>query len=74
MNTALLISNHPFSCKVPSDIHPLCDQHLSAFMAGDTSIHTPAYVCNMVDSTLIPLVECLLQMYADGALIIPLMQ
>ena len=73
MNTATLISSHPFYCEVPPQIHPLCDQHLAAFMAGDTSVHTPAYVCNMVDSSLIPLVECLLEMYADGVLVIPLL-
>ncbi len=73
MDTALLISSHPFSCEVPNKIHPLCQEHLVAFLDGDTSVHTPAYVCNMVDSALIPLVECLLKVYADGTLVIPLM-
>lgn len=40
-------------------------------MAGHGTVHAPAYTCNMVDSTLIPLVECLLEKYADGVLLAP---
>ena len=52
----------------------MCQEYLSNFMAGQTSVHTPAYVCNMVDSSLIPLVECLIKTYANGELLVPLIQ
>jgi len=58
-------------CQVPDVIHPVCREVLDVFIAGQTSVHTPAYVCNMVDSRLIPMVECLLKTFADGVLLIP---
>jgi hypothetical protein len=60
------------ACAVPDKVHPLCERSLEHFAAGELSVHSPAYTCNMVDSSLIPLVECLLNTYADGILIIPI--
>lgn len=59
------------ACIVPERLHPMCERGLEAFVSGQTVVHTPAYVCNMVDSSLIPLVECLLATYADGVLLLP---
>ena len=70
----MLALSLPFSCELPAKIHPMCQEYLSNFMAGQTSVHTPAYVCNMVDSSLIPLVECLIKTYANGELLVPLIQ
>ena len=61
-------------CEIPDQMHPVCREYLDLFMAGETSVHTPAYACNMVDSTLIPMVECLLDIYAEGILLIPFIQ
>lgn len=58
------------ACAVPEQVHPVCQQSLEGFVAGDLTVHSPAYTCNMVDSSLIPLVECLLDVYANGVLII----
>lgn len=59
------------SCAIPDQVHPLCQRSLEHFAAGELSVHSPAYTCNMVDSSLIPLVECLLNTYANGILIVP---
>jgi hypothetical protein len=59
------------ACKIPLDLHPICEASLQSYLQGQSSVHSPAYVCNMVDSSLIPLVECLLDTYADGVLLIP---
>lgn len=61
-------------CEIPEHVHPVCREYLDLFMAGGTTVHTPAYACNMVDSDLIPMVECLLDNYAHGALLIPFIQ
>jgi hypothetical protein len=61
-------------CEIPEQMHPLCREYLDLFLAGRTSVHTPAYACNMVDSNLIPMVECLLDTYASGVLLIPFIQ
>ena len=61
-------------CDVPEQIHPVCREYLDLFMAGGTTVHTPAYACNMVDSNLIPMVECLLDTFAGGVLLIPFIQ
>ena len=61
-------------CAFPERLHPVCREYLNLFMAGETSVHTPAYACNMVDSSLIPMVECLLDTYAHGVLMIPFIQ
>lgn len=58
------------ACAVPDQVHPVCERSLEGFVAGELTVHSPAYTCNMVDSTLIPLVECLLNVYADGILLI----
>jgi len=58
------------ACAVPEQVHPVCQQSLEGFVAGDLTVHSPAYTCNMVDSSLIPLVECLLDVYASGVLTI----
>lgn len=58
-------------CVVPEPIHPVCLQSLQRFAEGLSSVHAPAYTCNMVDSALLPLVECLLRAYADGILLVP---
>jgi hypothetical protein len=57
---------------VPDQVHPICLESLNGFAAGETTVHAPAYTCNMVDSSLIPLVECLLDVYADGILLRPI--
>ncbi len=59
------------TCAVPEPIHPVCLASLERFAEGLSSVHAPAYTCNMVDSTLLPLVECLLRAYADGVLLMP---
>lgn len=59
------------ACAVPQHLHPVCRESLELFMAGQVTVHSPAYTCNMVDSSLIPLVECLLRVYADGVLLLP---
>lgn len=66
------MSNHleHLACAVPEQVHPVCERSLEGFAAGESSVHSPAYTCNMVDSSLIPLVECLLDVYADGILLI----
>lgn len=61
------------ACEMPAVIHPVCHELLTAFADGRTSVHSPAYACNMVDSTLIPMVECLLDTYASGVLLTPFM-
>jgi hypothetical protein len=61
-------------CEIPDQLHPICRELLELFMAGGTTVHTPAYACNMVDSALIPMVECLLDTYAHGVLLIPYLQ
>jgi len=61
-------------CDIPEQIHPVCREYLDLFMAGGASVHTPAYACNMVDSDLILMVECLLDTYARGVLMIPFIQ
>lgn len=58
------------ACAVPDHVHPVCRDSLDRFAAGESTVHSPAYACNMVDSSLIPLVECLLDVYADGFLLI----
>ncbi|WP_350336081.1 hypothetical protein [Coralliovum pocilloporae] len=58
----------PDLCSLPDDIHPVCQRLLDQFFAGEISIFSPAFACNMVDSDLIPLVTCLLNAYADGRL------
>lgn len=60
------------ACAVPEQVHPICLESLNGFAAGETTVHSPAYTCNMVDSSLIPLVECLLDVYADGILLLPI--
>lgn len=60
------------ACAVPDELHPMCQESLEYFAAGKSSVHSPAYTCNMVDSSLIPMVECLLNVYADGVLLIPI--
>lgn len=60
------------ACAIPDKIHPLCLKSLEHFAVGELTVHSPAYVCNMVDSSLIPMVECLLNAYADGVLIVPI--
>jgi hypothetical protein len=57
------------ACAVPERIHPVCRQSLEGFVDGRLTVHSPAYTCNMVDSSLIPLVECLLDVYANGSLL-----
>ena len=59
------------ACAVPEQVHPVCLASLESFAAGRSSVHAPAYTCNMVDSSLLPLVECLLRAYADGILMVP---
>lgn len=59
------------ACAIPDPVHPVCRESLEGFAAGEASVHAPAFTCNMVDSSLIPLVECLLDVYADGVLLIP---
>lgn len=61
-------------CDIPEQMHPVCRETLDLFMAGGTTVHTPAYACNMVDSNLIPMVECLLDTFASGVLLIPFIQ
>ncbi len=58
-------------CLLPEQVHPVCLASLERFAAGQSSVHAPAYTCNMVDSSLLPLVECLLRAYADGILLVP---
>ncbi|MBS1270245.1 MAG: hypothetical protein MAG794_01200 [Gammaproteobacteria bacterium] len=60
------------ACAVPEPVHPICQESLEYFASGRSSVHAPAYTCNMVDSSLIPLVECLLDIYADGILLQPI--
>jgi len=60
------------ACAVPDELHPMCRQSLEQFASGQASVHSPAYTCNMVDSSLIPMVECLLSTYADGVLLLPI--
>jgi len=60
------------ACTVPEHLHPVCRESLELFLAGQVTVHSPAYTCNMVDSSLIPLVECLLRVYADGVLLVPM--
>lgn len=60
------------ACAVPEQVHPTCLNSLEWFADGRTTVHSPAYTCNMVDSSLIPLVECLLDVYADGVLLLPI--
>lgn len=60
------------ACAVPEHLHPVCRESLELFLAGQLTVHSPAYTCNMVDSSLIPLVECLLNVYADGVLLLPI--
>lgn len=60
------------ACAVPEQVHPLCQRSLENFASGELTVHSPAYTCNMVDSSLIPLVECLLNVYADGILLLPI--
>jgi len=60
------------ACAVPERLHPVCRDSLEGFAAGDLTVHSPAYTCNMVDSSLIPLVECLLNVYANGVLLTPI--
>ena len=58
-------------CEAPEEMHRLCAESLDKFANGEATVHTPAYICNMVDSTLIPLTECLIRTYADGVLLNP---
>ena len=58
-------------CEVPERAHCLCAEALDRFANEEASVHSPAYVCNMVDSTMIPMVECLVRTYADGVLMNP---
>jgi len=60
------------ACAVPEKVHPVCQDSLEGFAAGELTVHSPAYTCNMVDSSLIPLVECLLDVYANGVLLVPI--
>ena len=60
------------ACAVPEQVHPVCQKSLEGFAAGKLTVHSPAYTCNMVDSSLIPLVECLLDVYANGVLLLPI--
>ncbi len=59
------------ACEMPEVLHPVCQASLERFAAGLSSVHAPAYTCNMVDSALLPLVECLLDTYAFGVLLVP---
>lgn len=59
---------NPDLCPIPETVHPVCQQLLDQFFAGEISVFSPAFACNMVDSDLIPLVTCLLNTYADGRL------
>lgn len=56
------------ACEIPEQMHPLCRDLLLAFAEGRTSIHSPAYACNMVDSKLLPLVDCLVNTYSSGGI------
>lgn len=67
------MSNHldELACAIPESLHPVCQESLEWFAAGRATVHGPAFTCNMVDSSLIPLVECLLEAYAEGVLLAP---
>lgn len=56
------------ACTPPEKLHPLCSALVERFQEGLTTVMSPAYACNMVDSATIPFVECLLKIYADGYL------
>lgn len=71
--TAIMSSDlEQLACVIPDQVHPLCQRSLENFAAGELTVHSPAYTCNMVDSSLIPLVECLLDAYAEGVLLLPI--
>ena len=71
MNRMPFAPSEPLACRIPEDLHPACDQLIDQFLAGRTSIDMPAYVCNMVDSSLVPMVQCLVDVYGTGAIMIP---
>jgi len=71
MHPVHLAPGEPLVCAIPQQLHPACADLLQQFVEGRTSIDLPAYVCNMVDSRLIPFVECLVDAYGHG-MIMPL--
>jgi len=70
-NSILTTDARALICEIPEELHKLCAEALNKFAAAESSVHSPAYICNMVDSTLIPLSECLIRTYADGILLRP---
>jgi hypothetical protein len=71
MHPAPFSPSEPLACRVPSDLHPACRNLLDQFVTGRTSIDLPAYVCNMVDSSLLPMVQCLVDAYGSGRILMP---
>ena len=45
---------------IPPDIHPVAQRALELLDQGLLTVEQAAFICNMVSSNLIPLVECML--------------
>jgi|GEM_PF-3999331 len=71
MQPIIFSPSEPLLCRVPESLHPACANLIDQFVTGKTSVDMPAYVCNMVDSALIPFVHCLVNVYGNGTILLP---